>query len=839
MKQTSTTRKLWLAALLVALLATLLCLSAGAETEGIYTYTVTNEEATITDCDTSAGGALTIPSTLGGYPVTSIGKYAFEDCSSLTNITIPDSVTSIGSRVFEGCSSLASITVDQNNSVYHSAGNCLIETASKTLLAGCKNSVIPTDGSVTSIGDYAFAWCEKLTSVTIPDSVTSVGIYAFAGCFSLTSATIGNRVRSIDNHAFFNCYNLTNVTIGVSVTSIGTSAFCYCRKLKSVTIPNRVTSIGTSAFEGCSGLTSMIIPDSVTSIGDNAFSECDNLMSITIGSGVTSIAPYAFTFCEKLVEVYNRSLSVGVSSSFGGVGAYALNVYTPTSGASKLATTEDGYVFYEDGDTVYLIGYTGSETELTFPNVYNDKNYSIYKIAFEDCNSLTSVTIGNGVTSIGQSAFFNCTSLTGVTIGNSVTSIGGSAFYNCTSLASVNIPDSVTSIDSSAFSHCTSLTSVTIPDSVTSIGDSAFYLCTSLTSVTIPDSVTSIGSYAFETCTSLTSVTIGNSVTSIGTDAFRDCSSLTAVYITDVENWCYISFTTAEANPLYYAKNLYLNNKPVTDLTLPECVTSIVEYAFYNCDGLTSVTIGDSVTSIGDYAFYGCSTLTSVTIGDGVTSIGSYAFDSCDSLTSVTIPDSVTSIGDWAFSSSNLTSVTILSKTVSIASPNTFVWGTTIYGYVGSTVETYATQNDYAFVALDVAPIAYQVTKGENGSFSLRAIAGLNSLDYKNFGYEITITTKDEDGNDVITTLSGTDDKAYSSIYGGDTEYSIKEHFGYEYAGLATVTGLAVDSSYTKIEIRSFVTTLDGKVRYGKSGTLLYTGTLHDDGYPYFEAVTE
>ena len=220
-----------------------------------------------------------------------------------------------------------------------------------------------------------------------------------------------------------------------------------------------------------------------------------------------------------------------------------------------------------------------------------------------------------------------------------VTSIGDYAFYWCTSLTSVTIPDSVTSIGERAFYNCTSLTSITIGNSVTSIGDYAFYKCTSLTSVTIGNGVTSIGGSAFRDCTSLTSVTIGNSVTSIGGEAFSGCSSLTRVDITDLSAWCKISFGSYNANPLYYAKKLYLNGSELTDITIPSGITEIKAYAFYKCTSLTSITIPDSVTSIGKYAFRDCTSLTSVTIPDGVTSIGEVAFQDCTSLKRVDITD--------------------------------------------------------------------------------------------------------------------------------------------------------------------------------------------------------
>ena len=221
-----------------------------------------------------------IPSEYEGGAVTSIGSAAFEGYTDLTSVTIPDSVTSIGERAFWDCTGLMSIVVEEGNPVYHSDGNCLIETESKTLVVGCKTSVIPDDGSVTSIGDYAFSYCAGLTSITIPDSVTSIGSYAFEGCSGLTSVTIPDSVKSIGSYAFLSCTGLTSVVIGNGVASIGDYAFYNCSGMTSVTIPDSVTSIGNYAFEGCSGMTSVTIPDSVTSIGWGAFSGCTGLTEI-------------------------------------------------------------------------------------------------------------------------------------------------------------------------------------------------------------------------------------------------------------------------------------------------------------------------------------------------------------------------------------------------------------------------------------------------------------------------------------------------------------------------------------------------------------------------------
>lgn len=326
--------------------------------------------------------------------------------------------------------------------------------------------------------------------------------------------------------------------------------------------------------------------------------------------------------------------------------------------------------------------------------------------AFKGCTRLTRVTIPNSVIIIDNQAFYGCTALTSVTIPDSVKIIGGCAFGGCTALTSFavdtanpkyssldgllfnkeqttlilcpcgkngtcTIPDGVTNIGFGAFAECTALVRVTLPDSVITIGDFAFCECTRLTSVTIPDSVITIGDLAFYECPRLTSVTIPDGVTNIGDFTFSGCTSLTKI-------------TVDAANPNYSSLDGVLFDKARTTLiqcpggrngtyTIPDSVTVIDRYAFYNCTALTSVTVGRCTTTVGFQAFNSCTALKNVTIPNSVKTISYGAFAGCTALTNILFAGNAPTLGDLVFSGTPNT-LTLHYR------PGTTGWGATYGG---------------------------------------------------------------------------------------------------------------------------------------------------------------
>ena len=616
------------------------------------------------------------------YSVTSIGYSAFNGCSGLTSVTIPNSVTSIGDRAFSGCSGLTSVTIPS---------------------------------SVTSIKYRAFYSCSGLTSVTIPNSVTNIGGEAFYGCSGLTSVTITNSVTSIGGSAFYNCSGLTSVTIPSSVTDIGNEAFGRVRNVvysgnatgspwgaltingyvdgylvysddtknnltgcstlaSEITIHNSVTNIGDYAFSGCSGVKYITIPNSVVSIGNNAFdcvknivyngtatgspwgaltingivdgvliysddtktylTGCDPLANeVTIPNTVTTIAPRAFAGCKNLTEV---TIPSSITNIGAGAFQYCNGLVTVNFNATNCAAmgTHDNPAF-------------NGCTSLTTLNI-GDNVTNIPEQAFKSCIGLSSVIIPNSVTKVEYMAFYGCSGITMVTLPNSVTYIDYHAFDGCRltePLYNANyfvffpsgyateytIPDGILHITNTAFQGCSELVSVTIPNSVTTIEPSSFWGCSSLTSVIIPNSVQEIRSYAFEECYGLTRITIPESVTRIDLNPFMYDYRLESIVV-DAENSNYDSRNNCNA---IIDKQ---NNKLITgckNTVIPNTVTSIGNYAFRYCIDMATVRIPNSVTRIEHEAFGACRRLKTVTLGSSLEVISDYAFLRCDSVTSV------------------------------------------------------------------------------------------------------------------------------------------------------------------------------------------------------------
>ena len=320
------------------LLVALLPAAVTAATYGDLSYSVSGGKATITGCDPSAIGAVTIPDAIAGYPVATIAASAFDGCAGVTTITIGKNVTTIGNTAFTGCTGLEAINVDAGNLVYIAAGNCLIEKSSKTLIAGCKNSIIPADGSVTAIANMAFYNCTGLAEIAIPDAVKTIGASAFEGCKQLTAADLGKGVTAIGNSAFFGCSKLEAIAIPDSVTTMGVYAFSGCTGLTSVTMGEGLTTIGNSTFSGCTGLTDLTIGKNVVTIDVFAFSGCESLGDVAIPGSLTTIGKFAFYNCTGLesVQIPVSVTSIG-NNAFSGCNELKMSINEENTYAANYA----------------------------------------------------------------------------------------------------------------------------------------------------------------------------------------------------------------------------------------------------------------------------------------------------------------------------------------------------------------------------------------------------------------------------------------------------------------------------------------------------------------------
>ena len=873
-------------------------------------------------------------------PVTQIAEFAFQSCSTLTSISIPNTVMSIEKNAFVSCTSLTSITIPNN-----------VVSIGEFAFNGCDSltSVYIAYG-VTHIGDGAFNSCPSLSSITIPNSVMSIGRDCFAGCTSLSSVVFPNSLMSIGAGAFGNCSSLTSITIPNSVTSIEESAFSSCSSLGSIVVENGNTIydsrencnaiIETTTNTLIAGCKNTIIPNSVKIINESAFFGCSSLTSITIPNSVDSIGYYAFAYCSSLDTIYLEATTppilednwLGVMSPICYIPCGTLAAYHASDWANQVGELVEEC---EDLSPTNQIQYTTfDESILTIDTTYYTYEdlfgANIISNTYE--NGVGTITFDRPLTTIGNNAFGGSGYyLTSIKLPNTVTSIGSGAFWGCYYLTEFTIPENVTTIGRDAFSSCEALTEITIPKSVTSIEPQIFNRCPSLIKITIeegnetydsrdncnaiietatnkliegckttiiPNTVTSIGESAFSGCENLSSITIPNSVTSIEVWAFAYCYALDAVFIdaimppTLIYNYtlykyqvfsgkyptCYvpcgtlaayqasdwakegvtllekpcentiptnqIQYTSSDGNVITpnigymtefdaFGANIvsntyengvgtitfdgavsrigyqsFSNSETLTSITLPDSISTIDFEAFRNCDRLKFVTIPNSVYGIWDYAFGECDSLVAVNIPASVEYIGSSAFESCYQLASVALSEGLMQIGENAFRG--------CSKLTSLSLPSTLQYlGQSAFsgcGFYTFTIPTGITSIPaYLFMYcqnLQSVIIHNNVTTIEDGAFS--TCQKLTSIDIPNSVTSIGFGAFSETGirsiilPENITTINGNTFYGctnLTSITIPNKVTTIKES---AFSGCKNMKSVLLSNSLTSIEGNAF-----------------------------------
>lgn len=573
--------------------------AAETYTENGYTYTLDeNGNAKITGADSGFAGDVTVPSQLGGHPVTVVGS-AFVRNDNITSVSLPEGVTEITGFCFLECDGLKTIYLPSTLEIISSIA-IYKNTSLESIFVDAGNTYFSSDGEgilysndMKSLVKYPSGKAAK--SFTVPSFVTFIEKDAFSYSYNLTEIVFSDSVEAVGDFAFSSCENLEKISFNNALKSIGKYAFSGDEKLNNVSLPESLVSLGEYAFFSCKGLTEIKIPDKVTSLEPSVLGYCSALENVYIGSGVSSISVKAFDSALKLVsyEVSEDNLHF---------------------------KSVNGVLFNKTGTE--LISFPCSKNTFTYE--IPDGVTHILDNAFSSNKLVRRVIFSDTVTSVGANCFFNSVKLTYVGISSSVSSIGEGAFRYCPILTEFSVDgnneyfysDSAGAlIDkyNKKFLYFPAMSYVfeySIPDDVSEIGSYAFEETAYLEKLIIPDSVESISSSAFSFY-NVEEIEIGSGVSYIGDNAFS-CNTLVSINVKEENPW-FIS-----VDGILFDKELtrlykYPENREIKSVVFPDTLTLIADYAFSGSD-VENVVLPASVEKIGDYAFYYCDSLKTLSI---------------------------------------------------------------------------------------------------------------------------------------------------------------------------------------------------------------------------------
>ena len=701
--------------------------------------------------------------------VTAIGKQAFLNNKTMMYVLIPDSVKSIGESAFKGCTSLLSVSIPDS-----------VETIGNSAFEGCTSlgyAYLPNNAKYTVIESRVFGKCSTLKEIELPDNITQIGALAFNECHLLEQVSFNEQITLIDDGAFRDCESITDLVLPQYVAELGwesfagcdgiteleipkslkkASAFGYsgtarfgpfseCDNLSTITFQKGTKEIAEGLFGNCTGLKEIVIPNSIKKIGRAAFTWCSNLETVEFSANLVDIDEVAFYHCDKLVI-----------SNF------------------PDAVTRIGARAFEECNSLKEVILPSNLTELewqAFASCSQIRKIEIPKFLkkaetwgdgwypksgpFSDCNNLKEVVFQEGITKVADGLFGNCTGLEEIIIPDTVKEIGEGAFTYCSNLKKVKLPDGIEKIAYVAFRKCTILENVEIPEGLKSIGAGAFVDCQSITEITLPDSISEMGDSVFQGCGKLEKVKLPLQLRKIEDYMFADCISLKEISfpqkleLIGIKAFCncimlddlVLSQSISEIN-----KSAFDGCEGLNKINLPKDVLYIREAAFRNCSTLTQVKMSNLVNYMGENVFENCNLLTDVILSAKLKVIPSQTFQGCSSLESIILPYQVETIGDDAFKNcTKLRKITIPKATTSISdSAFSYPDKITIYGVAGSYAEQYATENDIAFVAQEIATeevtlTETELTLGRNTEYQLTA--GLSPMDSTD---EVTWSSSDE-----------------------------------------------------------------------------------------------